>query len=77
MTCQILNRLRIHACVDQVRDIGVPEEMRCHIEIYRIYYVWSVVATLAKFRFHCFLDRLTIHILIKYVRKLQPADIVG
>ena len=55
MTRQVLDRLRIHTGVDQVRDIGMPKKMRCHIEINRVNYIRPVVAALAEFRFNCFL----------------------
>ena len=47
---QILNSLRIDAFMNQIRDIGVPEKMRCHMEIQRIVDALVRSASLAKLR---------------------------
>lgn len=38
VTCEILYRLRVHAGMNQIRNVGVSKLMRCHLEIEAIYY---------------------------------------
>ncbi len=33
MPCQILNCLRINARIEQIRDVSMPQQVRCYIEI--------------------------------------------
>ena len=33
MPCQILNCLRVNARIEQIRDVGMPQQVRCYIEI--------------------------------------------
>ena len=37
MPCKILNRLGVHPRIEEVRDVGMPELMRRHIKIYRVF----------------------------------------
>ena len=47
---QILKSLWIDAFMNQIRDIGVPEKMRCHMEIQSIVDALVRSASLAKLR---------------------------
>ena len=36
MSCKVLNRLRVHPCIEKIGNVSVPQLMWCHIKIYRI-----------------------------------------
>ena len=60
MPCQILNGLRINARVDQVRNIGMPQKMRRHVEIQAIGDVIPIDAFLPRLRLELLFDCLTV-----------------
>ena len=59
---QILNGLRIDASMDQVRDVGMPQQMRRHIEIEAISDVIPVDTFLPRLRFELLFDCLSVDI---------------
>lgn len=60
--CQILNGLRINARVDQVRNIGMPQKMRRHVEIQAIGDVIPIDAFLPRLRLELLFDCLTVDV---------------
>ena len=59
---QILNGLRIDARMDKVRDIGMPQNVRRHIEVQTIGDVISVDAFLPRLRLELLFDCLTVDV---------------
>ena len=65
MACQVLYRFRINTGMDQAGDIGVPQQMRCHIKVDAADNVFPIDAFLSRLRFEDFPDRLPVHILVQ------------
>ena len=65
MPCQVLNCLRIHSGVDQVRDIRVAQQVRCCREIDSVDYTRLVPALLSELKSDLLLDGLTVHVFIE------------
>jgi len=59
---QILNGLRIDTRMNQVRDIGMPQKVRRHIEVQTIGDVISVDAFLPWLRLELLFDCLTVDV---------------
>ena len=62
MSGQILNGLRIDTSMNQVRDVGMPQQMGRHIEIEAIGDVIPVDAFLPRLRFELLFDCLSVDI---------------
>ena len=64
MSGKILNRLGINACIEQIRDVGVPELMGCHFKIKGVDDPWVVFLAGPQGRLYRVLDALPVHIFI-------------
>ena len=62
---QILNRLRIDARMDQIRDISMPKKMGCHIEIQTIGDMVPVDTFLPWLRLELLFDCLTVDVSVE------------
>ena len=60
MTSQILDRLRIDSCIDQVGNIGVTQLMGCYLEIQTVDNIFPVHAFLTGLRLELLLETATI-----------------
>ena len=36
MSCKVLNRLRVHPCIEKIGNVSVPQLMRGYIKVQRI-----------------------------------------
>ena len=52
MPCQILNCLRVNARIEQIRDVGMPQQVRCYIEIQGIAEIEENISTLKSYLEH-------------------------
>ena len=64
MSGKVLNRLRVHPCIEKIGNVSVPQLMWCHIKIYRISDFGLILLCHAQRWSNCIFDTLTIYILI-------------
>lgn len=64
MSGKILDRLRINTSIQKIGDVGMPQQVRCHIEVQAIHNVRIVFLMPSETRFDRVPDTLSIYILI-------------
>ena len=64
MSGKVLNCLGVNACIQEVGNVGMPQQVRGHIEVEAIHNVGIVFLMPAKARLNRVLDTLAVHILI-------------
>lgn len=64
MSGKVLNRLGVNTCVQEIGNIGMPQQVGGHIEVQAIHNVGIVFLMPTKARLNRALDTLAIHILI-------------
>ena len=64
MSCKVLNRLRVHPCIEKIGNVSVPQLMWCHIKIYRISDFGLILLCHAQRWSNRIFDTLPIYILI-------------
>lgn len=64
MSGKVLDRLGVNTCIQKIGDVGMPQQVRCHIEVQAIHNVGVIFLMPAQARLNRVLDALSVHILI-------------
>ena len=64
MSGKVLDRLGVNTCIQKIGDVGMPQQVRCHIEVQAIHNVGIVFLMSSQTRLNSVLDALSVHILI-------------
>ena len=64
MSGKVLNRLGVNACIQEIGNVGMPQQVRGHIEVQAIHNVGITFLMPSQARLNCVLDTLAVHILI-------------
>ncbi len=56
--------LGVNTCIQKIGDVGMPQQVRCHIEVQAIHNVGIVFLMSSQTRLNSVLDALSVHILI-------------
>ena len=72
MTCQILYRLGIDGGMDQVGDIGMPQQMRRHLKVQTIHHMAVIPCLFSQLRVKHILHIFPVHQLAGDPRLCRP-----
>ena len=58
MSGKVLDRLGVNTCIQKIGDVGMPQQVRCHIEVQAIHNVGIVFLMSSQTRLNSVLDAL-------------------
>ena len=64
MSGKVLNRLGVNACIQEIGNVGMAQQVGSYLEVQAIHNVGIVFLMSSQARLNCVLDALSIYILI-------------